>query len=177
MSWIRVTVALLLLAYTAIAEVVPLTDANYAENVNCEDSLWFINFYANWCPWSQRLAPEWEQLGADEDVRQAGVRIGAIDCATSMETCRRAHIQGYPTMRIFFNEEKWKGDQANYGDNSHPRLYYGNRDVESMKAFALNMQAKLAPHKITAAAPVEVNSTREEAPRFSVGMVWKLLGL
>jgi len=173
MSWIRVTLALLLVAYTAIAEVVHLTDADYAETVNSENSLWFINFNANWCPWSIKLAPAWEQLGNDEEVRKAGVRIGAVDCATSVALCREANIQGYPTLRIFFNGPKWKGDQGNDGDFLGD--YYGERDVESLKAFALEKQAKLAPHKITAAT-AEVNSTREEAPQFSVGMLLKLLG-
>lgn len=172
MSWIRVSLALLLLAFcTATAQVVPLTDATYAEKVNCDDSLWFINFYAHWCPWSQKLAPAWEQLGADEKVRGAGVRIGAVDCVASMELCRKASVLSYPTMRIFFNGEKWKGDEENYGD------YHGDRDVESMKTFALEMQAKLAPHhKTTAATTAGENSTREEVPRFSVGMILKLFG-
>jgi len=171
MSWIRVTLALLLLAFTATAEVVPLTDATFAETVNSDDSLWFIKFYVDWCPWSQRLAPAWEQLGADEKVREAGVKIGAVDCMASKETCQKAQVQGYPTLRFFFNGEKLKGDQDGNKD------YYGARDVESMKAFALAMQAELAPLKISAAT-AGVKSTREgpEAPRFSVGMVLKFFG-
>jgi len=167
MAWFRVALALLLLAFTATtAEVVPLTEATFAETAN-SGSLWFIDFYVDWCPWSQRLAPAWEQLGNDEEVRQAGVEVGTVDCDNSKATCMKAKVLGYPSMKIFYKGE--------FLDE-----YTGARDSKCMKAFALGSQVERQA-AVDAAIPVISNSTGElqeellRDQRISIGMLPRML--
>lgn len=149
------------------AEVMTLTDDTYADNVKKEqqaDTLWFVNFYAPWCPWSQKLAPTWEQLGEDLEG-EAGIEVGAVDCTTSKATCANEKIQGYPTMKAFYN-----GEEVN--------VYFGDRDLESLRTFVLLERFKRRDAK--AATQTATQASADEWPLgeagFSVGNLLKLFG-
>lgn len=173
MAWFRVALALLLAftVTTTTAEVVPLTDATFAETLD-SGSVWFIDFYVDWCPWSKRLAPAWEQLGHDEELRQAEVKVGTVDCDNSKATCMKAKVQGYPSMKIFYKGE--------FLDE-----YMGTRDSNCMKEFALGFQVgrkatvdAAIPRVVTNSTDLELEELKEELlhdPRISVGMLPRML--
>uniref|UniRef100_A0A453BD67 Thioredoxin domain-containing protein n=1 Tax=Aegilops tauschii subsp. strangulata TaxID=200361 RepID=A0A453BD67_AEGTS len=65
-----------------------------------------VNFYAPWCYWSNRLKPSWEK--AAQIIRErydpemdGRILLGKVDCTEEVELCKRHHIQGYPSIRIF----------------------------------------------------------------------------
>ncbi|KAK6946858.1 Thioredoxin domain [Dillenia turbinata] len=94
-----------------------------------------VNFYAPWCVWSQRLKPAWEKaakiLRERYDPEMDGrIIMGKVDCTQEGELCRRHHIQGYPSIRIF---RKGSDVRENHGHHDH-ESYYGDRDTESLVA-------------------------------------------
>ena len=55
--------------------------------------LLLVNFYAPWCPWSQRMAPVWEatarQLHELYSPSQDGrLLLAKVDCTRAMDLCR-----------------------------------------------------------------------------------------
>ncbi|CAA0813943.1 Protein disulfide-isomerase 5-4 [Striga hermonthica] len=88
-----------------------------------------VNFYAPWCYWSNRLKPSWEKAAKiireryDPEI-DGRILMGKVDCTVEVELCRRNHIQGYPSIRIF---RKGK----DHGHHEH-ESYYGDRDTETL---------------------------------------------
>ncbi|KAA8523715.1 hypothetical protein F0562_010138 [Nyssa sinensis] len=102
-----------------------------------------INFYAPWCPWSNRLKPSWEKaakiLRERYDPEMDGrILLGKVDCTEEVELCRRNHIQAYPSIRIF---RKGSDVRDNHGHHDH-ESYYGDRDTDSLVA---TMESLVAP--------------------------------
>jgi thiol-disulfide isomerase/thioredoxin len=98
-----------------------------------------VNFYAPWCPWSQRLRPSWEKAAkimADRFNPEMDGRIllAKVDCTMNIDLCRSHHIQGYPSIRIFRKGHDVRGDE--HGQHEHDS-YYGDRDTESLVAVSL----------------------------------------
>ncbi|CAN6452193.1 unnamed protein product [Victoria cruziana] len=92
-----------------------------------------INFFAPWCYWSNRLKPSWgkaakimrERYDPEADGR---ILLAKVDCTLEVDLCRRHHIQGYPSIRIFRKGTDVKEDQGHHEHES----YYGDRDTDSL---------------------------------------------
>ncbi|KAK1391818.1 Protein disulfide-isomerase 5-3 [Heracleum sosnowskyi] len=92
-----------------------------------------VNFFAPWCSWSNRLRPSWEKaatiLRERYDPEMDGrILLGKVDCTEESELCRRNHIQGYPSIRIF---RKGSDVRDEHGHHEH-EAYYGDRDTDSL---------------------------------------------
>ncbi|KAL2630715.1 hypothetical protein R1flu_015401 [Riccia fluitans] len=120
---------LLLLGCTVNAEVVSLTDATFTDKVKEKDTVWFIKFFAPWCGHCTRLAPTWKELGAALEGED-GIEVAHVDCTTNKETCSKADVRSYPTLKVFYNGEEYK-------------KYSGPRDLESLKKFATETSAEI----------------------------------
>lgn len=67
------------------------------------------------------MAPAWEQLA--EDYKDSKLTlIAEVDCTEEEELCETFEVQGFPTLH--------------YGDVNDVQDYTGQRDYESLKAFA-----------------------------------------
>ena len=65
------------------------------------NDLVLINFYADWCRFSNMLAPIWDE-GADKVAAQLGgmkVVMGKVDCDKEGSLGSRFHITKYPTIK------------------------------------------------------------------------------
>jgi len=96
----------------------------------------FVNFYASWCPWSQKLAPSWD--AATREIHEkypesdGRIRMAKVDCTIDVALCRENHIMGFPTMRVFRN-----GHSDIYVDGRHTyESYIGDRTTTAIVAFA-----------------------------------------
>ncbi|XP_020529735.1 protein disulfide isomerase-like 5-4 isoform X2 [Amborella trichopoda] len=103
----------------------------------------FVNFYAPWCYWSNRLKPSWEKaakiIKERYDLEEDGrILVGKVDCTKDIELCKSHHIQGYPSIRIF---RKGSDVRDNHGHHDH-ESYYGDRDTGSLVA---TMESLVAP--------------------------------
>jgi len=92
-----------------------------------DNELVFINFYADWCRFSNMLAPVWDEA-ADKinekfKDRPGKVAVGKVDCDKESSLGSRFHITKYPTLKYVVNGEIAK------------REYRGKRDAEAFLAF------------------------------------------
>jgi len=78
--------------------VVILTDLTFDAFLQ-DNPAAFVDFYAPWCVWSQRLAPTWSRLASE--VSDLPVAIGMVDCVECPNICKRQKVMAYPTMRWF----------------------------------------------------------------------------
>ncbi|KAE8673586.1 Protein disulfide isomerase-like 5-4 [Hibiscus syriacus] len=92
-----------------------------------------VNFFAPWCTWSTRLRPSWEKAASIIRERfnpetDGRILLARVDCTEDFELCKRHHIQGYPSIRIF---RKGSDLREENGQHQH-EYYYGNRDTEAL---------------------------------------------
>lgn len=85
----------------------------------------FVNFYAPWCPYCQRLEKTWEALAEDLERRDLGVSVAAMDCVANEKLCHDLHVQTFPTLRFYHH-----GQQVNEGE------YRFDRTVQALGDFA-----------------------------------------
>ncbi|KAK7405080.1 hypothetical protein VNO78_06264 [Psophocarpus tetragonolobus] len=103
-----------------------------------------VNFYAPWCSWCQRLKPSWEKTAKIMKERydpemDGRILLAKVDCTQEGDLCKRNHIQGYPSIRIF---RKGSDVRSEHGHHEH-ESYYGDRDTESLVKFAEDLVASL----------------------------------
>ncbi|PQQ08244.1 protein disulfide-isomerase 5-3 [Prunus yedoensis var. nudiflora] len=120
-----------------------------------------VNFYAPWCYWSNRLKPSWEK--AAKIIRErcfilkvilfssrfydfsSGTKIDGrillakVDCTEEGDLCKRNHIQGYPSIRIFRKGSDVRDDHGHHDHES----YYGDRDTDSLVKTMENLVAPI----------------------------------
>ncbi|KAK8630248.1 hypothetical protein V6N13_079051 [Hibiscus sabdariffa] len=104
-----------------------------------------VNFFAPWCYWSTRLLisclatfiwfqkPSWEKTAKIIRERynpetDGRIILGKVDCTEDFELCKRHHIQGYPSIRIF---RKGSDLREDHGQHEH-ESYYGDRDTKAL---------------------------------------------
>jgi len=102
---------------------IPLDTANF-EAYTKEHEFTFVDFYAPWCIWCQRLAPVWEVFAEEIEKTGQPVVIAKVDCVAESALCARQKIQAFPTLRFFRHEEP-----VNQGD------YRSDRTVQNLLQF------------------------------------------
>ncbi|KAF5196836.1 disulfide isomerase-like 5-4, partial [Thalictrum thalictroides] len=87
--------------------------------------------------------PSWEKTSQiireryDPDL-DGRILLAKVDCTVEAELCRRNHIQGYPSIRIFRKGSDVKDDHGHHDHES----YYGDRDTDTLVA---TMESLVAP--------------------------------
>ncbi|GLU23578.1 hypothetical protein SLE2022_395710 [Rubroshorea leprosula] len=111
---------------------IPLHGSNF-DKLSHQYAILVVNFFAPWCYWSNRLKPSWEK--AAKIIRErydpeadGRILLGKVDCTVEVDLCRRHHIQGYPSIRIFRKGSDVREDRGHHDHES----YYGDRDTESL---------------------------------------------
>ena len=76
-------------------------------------TIWFVDYYASWCPHCQHFAPVYEQVSQTVWKEEGGhinggrgvrVRFAAMDCATGGDVgawCSKMAVHAYPTLRVY----------------------------------------------------------------------------
>ena len=117
---------LLLITYFALCDSGAIQlDNNNIDGVIQNNDLVFINFYADWCRFSNMLSPIWDQT-ADKVAQQfpdKRVVIGKVDCDKESTLGSKYHITKYPTLKFIQNGVLAKKE------------YRGQRSVESFITF------------------------------------------
>jgi len=78
--------------------VVELVGLNFKKIVENPATDVLVNFYAPWCPWSQRLQPTWQQLG-DKFQGSSSLIVAKFD-GTANEVAG-LHLHAYPTIALY----------------------------------------------------------------------------
>ena len=89
----------------------------------------FVNFYAPWCIWCQRLEPVWEAFAEKIEEEDLPVSIVKVDCVANQQLCMQQRVQAFPNLRLFKD------------DVVQPPDYRNDRTVEAMMEF---MKSRLA---------------------------------
>ncbi|KAL0406906.1 UNVERIFIED_CONTAM: protein disulfide-isomerase 5-3 [Sesamum latifolium] len=136
---------------------------NFFDRISHQHDILVVNFFAPWCYWSNRLKPSWERaakiIRERYDSEMDGrILMGKVDCTEETELCRRNHIQGYPSIRIFRKGSDVRGDHGHHNHES----YYGDRDTDSLvKA----MEDLVAPISLQSKRALDLPSTEIDVKR------------
>uniref|UniRef100_A0A8I3WET2 DnaJ homolog subfamily C member 10 n=1 Tax=Callithrix jacchus TaxID=9483 RepID=A0A8I3WET2_CALJA len=93
-----------------------LTPQTFSEKVLQGKTHWVIDFYAPWCGPCQNFAPEFELLAR---MIKGKVKAGKVDCQAYAQTCQKAGIRAYPTVKFYFYERakrNFREEQINTRD-------------------------------------------------------------
>eukprot|EP00611_Tribonema_gayanum_P012261 TRINITY_DN22896_c0_g1_i1.p1 TRINITY_DN22896_c0_g1~~TRINITY_DN22896_c0_g1_i1.p1 ORF type:complete len:462 (+),score=121.77 TRINITY_DN22896_c0_g1_i1:180-1565(+) len=93
---------------------IPLGQENFLMWLE-EHEYTFVDFYAPWCVWCNRLAPTWEALAEEMERLDGPVTVVQVDCDESLDLCAESKIQAFPTMRLFHRMEAisdYSGDRT-----------------------------------------------------------------
>eukprot|EP01040_Poterioochromonas_malhamensis_P004184 gene4183-4478_t len=83
----------------------------------------FVDFFAPWCIWCQRLHPVWEALAEEVERQSLPISIIQVDCVESRDLCFQQKIQAFPMMRLFKHGQP------------QPPDYRSDRTVEAFMTF------------------------------------------
>jgi len=89
-----------------------------------ENELAFIDFFAPWCVWCQRLAPTWEKFAQEIKKLNMPVGVGKLDCMQESDLCRDNKVMAFPTVRWYDNGKAVTPD------------YKMDRTVQALTGFA-----------------------------------------
>lgn len=78
-----------------------LDDSNFDKTIG-NTELVILNFYADWCRFSQMLAPVWDDLAKKvaEEFAVERVVVGKVDCERQQPIASRFGINKYPTLKM-----------------------------------------------------------------------------
>ncbi|XP_076312989.1 endoplasmic reticulum resident protein 44-like isoform X2 [Tachypleus tridentatus] len=107
------------------SKAVQLTSENLDDHLGNYE-LVFMNFYADWCKFSQILAPVFDEA-ADHvmnKIQDPGkILFGKVDCEADSSIAARFHITKYPTLKLLRNGKLTKKE------------YRGQRSVEAITEY------------------------------------------
>uniref|UniRef100_A0A7S2SF83 Thioredoxin domain-containing protein n=1 Tax=Rhizochromulina marina TaxID=1034831 RepID=A0A7S2SF83_9STRA len=95
------------------------------ESFTKDEEFSFVDFYAPWCIWCQRLHPTWEKFAEDMEGAGLPVRVAKVNCVEEPDLCRNQKIMAFPTLRFFHH-----GDPVTGGD------YRSDRTTDALMDFA-----------------------------------------
>lgn len=113
-------------AYNPINSGAVQLDSSNIDTTIANNEFVFINFYADWCRFSNMLAPIWDEAAekAEKEFTQSGkVVFAKVDCDKESNLGTRFHITKYPTLKYVRNGQVAK------------REYRGQRSAESFVKF------------------------------------------
>lgn len=104
--------------------VIDITSKEMFDQFMQENEMAFVDLYAPWCVWCQRLAPTWEKFA--QEVKNNGMPVGVakIDCVSQADLCRAERIMAFPTLRWYHKGEAVQPD------------YKMDRTVQALVGFA-----------------------------------------
>ncbi|KAH7702252.1 Thioredoxin family protein, partial [Aphelenchoides avenae] len=122
---------------TLNAEVVPLTSSN-VDSILAQNEVIFVNFYADWCRFSQNLKPIYEKASERFKTNPPGQVVWAsVDCDREPAIAQKYHVSKYPTLKIFRNGEMLKKE------------YRGQRSEDALAEFITKQLASTVHHFVS----------------------------
>ncbi|KAJ1365712.1 hypothetical protein KIN20_026127 [Parelaphostrongylus tenuis] len=106
-----------------VGDVVQLDTSNF-DAITKSNDIVFVNFYADWCRFSQMLKPIFAEASEKfQNLPQGKVVWGAVDADRQAELASRFQVNKYPTLKLFRNGEVVRKE------------YRSQRSVEALSEF------------------------------------------
>jgi len=132
------------------AQAESLTPNNFHATLRSRnDSFSFIDFFASWCVYCQRMAPEWKKLAETVKEKQIDVRIFKVDCVHYQGFCEKEGVAAYPTLRMYHGDRPLDHDFTGMRNVDHFLHFIEEttgehaREDGSRKALASEVNTKL----------------------------------
>ncbi|XP_076453352.1 endoplasmic reticulum resident protein 44-like [Babylonia areolata] len=106
-------------------DAVSLNNDNINSVITTNDVV-FVNFYADWCRFSQILAPTFDEASrkvSEEFTEPGRVVFAKVDCDSEVTIASQYRISKYPTLKLFRNGQMMKKE------------YRGQRSAEALANF------------------------------------------
>jgi thioredoxin 1 len=81
-----------------MSNIVPVTDANFEQEVEKHDGLAIVDFWATWCGPCRMIAPILDQLATDYAGK---VKVTKLDVDANIKTSSRFNVRSIPTLLFF----------------------------------------------------------------------------
>lgn len=114
-----------LMFHLAASNTVQIQSHNIDDILN-HNELVLVNFYADWCRFSQMLKPIYEDTAkkiAEEFPERGKVALATVDCDRETSIAQKFQVSKYPTLKLFRFGQQIK------------REYRGQRSVDAMANF------------------------------------------
>ena len=79
--------------------VMEITDQNWSDEVEANDGLTMIDFWAIWCGPCRMVAPVVEELAVD--YKDKGLKVGKLDVDSNPSTTARFGVRSIPSILFF----------------------------------------------------------------------------
>jgi len=89
-----------------------------------DNEMAFVDFFAPWCVWCQRLAPTWEKFAVEIKSLNMPVGVAKVDCMAEVDLCKTEKVMAFPTLRWYEGGKPITPD------------YKMDRTVQAMTSFA-----------------------------------------
>lgn len=85
-------------AREALASQVHTLNPEHFPEVTQSEQLWFIDFFAPWCPPCMQFLPEWRKASNSSGHL---LKFGTVDCSVHFKLCRSHNINSYPSAILY----------------------------------------------------------------------------
>lgn len=83
----------------------------------------FVDFFAPWCIWCQRLHPTWEKFAEAVAAEKLDLKVVSVNCVEEPGLCKKMRVMAFPTLRWY--------------DRGKPNMDYSmDRTVSSLLEFS-----------------------------------------
>ncbi|XP_076340321.1 dnaJ homolog subfamily C member 10-like [Tachypleus tridentatus] len=106
-----------------------LGPSDFPDRVIQSKDIWFVDFYAPWCPPCMNLLPEFRKASRFVSKK---VNFGTVDCTIHGHLCSKYNIRSYPTTILY--------------NHSIPHQFHGSHSAKDIVDF---VQDTLSPAVIT----------------------------
>jgi len=79
--------------------ILEVTDGNWADEVDGNEGLTMVDFWAVWCGPCRMVAPVVEELAGE--YREKGLKVGKLDVDSNPETTVRFGVRSIPSILFF----------------------------------------------------------------------------
>ena len=134
------------------AQAEDITEENWDDFMN-RHPMAFVDMFAPWCVWCQRLAPTWEKFAQEVKAAEMPIGVGKVDCMAQANLCRKEKVMAFPTLRWYHEGEPISPD------------YKLDRTVQALLGFArrkLEMDEKFKEWDKKAVESGESDEVREK---------------
>lgn len=84
-------------------KVIQVTDGDFSEQIEEQEGLALVDFWAEWCGPCRIVAPIVEQLAGEYE--EDGVKVGKLDVDSNPQTASRFGVRSIPSILFFKNGE------------------------------------------------------------------------